>query len=486
MSQTGPQVTHPPTAMETLDYAELLHSLDGGVLLLDGECRILFCNRWFSRHCGLTEQEIIGRAIESLFPTPLPPALLDAIDSGCRLRMSRILSHQLHKQLLPLWQPAPGGERLPLYQSILIKPLHRSNLTLLQCLDITNAVRRERHLRASERILRLESRVQERIATSDSLDEILLMLCNTVETTVPGAYAAILLADGSGQQLQIKTAPSLPGNFLQHPEGLHLTPEGTTCAQAFLSRGLVVCPDIQQESHWGTWRERAQRQGILACWAQPIMATHNEVVGVFACFLQHPMGPDDTQRLLLQRMAHLAAIAMERHERLERIRFLAMHDPLTGLPNRSLLNELLSHNLRRAQREGIEFALMFIDLDGFKQINDLHGHDAGDDLLSVLAGRLLAELRAADTCARIGGDEFVVLLESVASAHASEQVAEKLLRCLGRPVERGPLQLHVTASIGIAVYPQDGSSADALLTRADDAMYRAKALGKNRWYRLTR
>ncbi len=127
---------------------------------------------------------------------------------------------------------------------------------------------------------------------------------------------------------------------------------------------------------------------------------------------------------------------------------------------------------------------MFIDLDGFKQINDLHGHDAGDDLLSVLSGRITEQLRGTDTCARIGGDEFVVMLETVTTTEASEQVAEKLLECLSRPVKRGQLQLQVSASIGIALYPQDGSSADALLTRADDAMYRAKALGKNRWHRL--
>jgi diguanylate cyclase (GGDEF)-like protein len=104
--------------------------------------------------------------------------------------------------------------------------------------------------------------------------------------------------------------------------------------------------------------------------------------------------------------------------------------------------------------------------------------------LSILSGRITEQLRGTDTCARIGGDEFVVMLETVSSAESAEQVADKLLHCISRPVTRGRLQLQVSASIGIALYPQDGSSADALLTRADDAMYHAKALGKNRWHRL--
>lgn len=484
MSQTASQGLCLSDILDNLDCTELLHSLDGGVLLLDDECRIIFCNRWFIRHTGLSEARIIGHTTDSLFPGQLPPALRDAIESGCRLRMGRILSHQLHKRLLPLWRRAPGGEQMPLYQSILIKPLSQSNLTLVQCLDITNAVKREQHLRASERVLRLERKVLELIATGDSLEEVLLQLCNTVETLVPGASCAVLLPDESGRRLIIKSAPGLPAHFLQRREGLSLTAEGTTCAQAYLSRGLTICKDVYQDSHWYHWREHAKRYNIAACWAQPIIAAYDEVVGVFACYPATPGAPDDTQRQLLQRMSHLAAIAMERHKRTERIRFLAMHDPLTGLPNRSLLNEHLGRNLRRAHRETNQFALMFIDLDGFKQINDLHGHDAGDDLLSVLSGRITEQLRGTDTCARIGGDEFVVMLETVSTPEAAEQVADKLLMCLSRPVIRGQLQLQVSASIGIALYPQDGTSADALLTRADDAMYRAKALGKNRWHRI--
>lgn len=471
--------------LDNLDCTDLLHSLDGGVLLLDAQCRIIFCNRWFSHHTGLSEQEMLGHTLNQLFPGQLPQALQEALETACRQRLSRVLSYQLHKQLLPLQRQLPNGELQPLHQSILIKPLTQSELTLVQCIDITNAVRRERHLRAGERILKLERRVLELIATGDSLDQILEEICTTVEQLIPQAVTAVMLLDEERRLLNIRSAPSLPPGFSRREEGLQLHAPATTCTLAIQHRRLSITPDIRRDDSWQPWAELAGQLDIAACWAQPIIAAYDQVLGVFACYPQHPGSPGEAERQLLERMAHLAAIALERHRRLERIRFLAMHDPLTGLPNRSLLNEHLARNLRRARREHNQFALMFIDLDGFKQINDRHGHDAGDDLLSVLAGRMTEQLRGTDTCARIGGDEFVVMLETVQSADSAALVAEKILACLSAPVQRGALQLQVSASIGIALYPHDGTSADALLTRADDAMYQAKAMGKNCWCRIS-
>ncbi|GAA0783427.1 diguanylate cyclase domain-containing protein [Marinobacterium sediminicola] len=471
--------------LDNLDCTELLHSLDGGVLLLDAECRIIFCNRWFSRHTGFAESSMLGQTLNQLFPGQLPAPLLDAIETACYQRMGRILSYQLHKRLLPLHRRTPSGELQPLRQSILIKPLSQSELTLVQCLDITNAVKREQHLRAGERILKLERRVLELIATGDSLDMALDEICSTVEQLIPHTATAVMLLDETRNLLTIKSAPSLPASFNGREKGLMLSGTPTTCTQAVQLRSLAVTPDVQQDDSWQYWSDTARELHIAACWAQPIIAAYDEVVGVFACYPQTPGSPSESDRQLLQRMAHLAAIALERHRRMERIRFLAMHDPLTGLPNRSLLNEHLGRNLRRAQREGQQFALMFIDLDGFKQINDQHGHDAGDDLLSVLAGRMTQQLRGTDTCARIGGDEFVVMLETVQNPESAGLVATKILRCLSTPVQRGQQTLQVSASIGIALYPHDGTSADALLTHADDAMYQAKANGKNCWSRVT-
>jgi diguanylate cyclase (GGDEF)-like protein/PAS domain S-box-containing protein len=169
------------------------------------------------------------------------------------------------------------------------------------------------------------------------------------------------------------------------------------------------------------------------------------------------------------------------HQRLaeQQVLKLARYDGLTGLPNRNMFIDELERTLLRAQRSGQNFALFFIDLDRFKNINDSLGHDAGDQLLQVMAARLRELLRESDLVARLGGDEFVVLLEGCADATALTQVARKALTAIAEPVRIEGRNFQVTGSIGISVYPQDGSDAATLLKNADAAMYLAKDSGKN-------
>ena len=156
------------------------------------------------------------------------------------------------------------------------------------------------------------------------------------------------------------------------------------------------------------------------------------------------------------------------------LEYLAMHDPLTGLPNRILLQDRLLQAIRSANREPAPFALMVIDLDGFKDVNDSLGHQAGDHLLQETATRLLRELRQSDTAVRLGGDEFAVLLPTVATKEGAETVARKLMRALEEPVMLGDANVRVTASFGAALFPAHGDEVGDLLRRADRAMYEAK------------
>jgi diguanylate cyclase (GGDEF)-like protein/PAS domain S-box-containing protein len=163
----------------------------------------------------------------------------------------------------------------------------------------------------------------------------------------------------------------------------------------------------------------------------------------------------------------------------ERIASLAYSDPLTGLANRTSLLPALDQAVQRARRKNAKIAVVFLDLDGFKQINDLYGHDAGDALLIELAGRLRDNLRAGDLIARLGGDEFLVVLEEVQDHAAVEIVANKLLLETVRPYSLPGAQAAVTASIGISIFPDDAADATALIKHADMAMYSAKQAGKN-------
>ena len=165
-----------------------------------------------------------------------------------------------------------------------------------------------------------------------------------------------------------------------------------------------------------------------------------------------------------------------------RTAYLAQHDALCGLANRALLNDRLSHAIMAADRHGGKLAVLFVDVDRFKHINDSFGHSIGDRLLQSVAQRLLACVRSSDTVGRFGGDEFVVVLSEVSHGEDAAISAEKLLVALSQPYNIDAHSLHVTASIGIAVYPDDGLDAETLLRNSDISMYQAKQTGRNRHY----
>jgi diguanylate cyclase (GGDEF)-like protein len=158
---------------------------------------------------------------------------------------------------------------------------------------------------------------------------------------------------------------------------------------------------------------------------------------------------------------------------------LALYDVLTGLPNRKLITERLSQALTKARREKTQAALLFIDLDNFKPVNDDFGHPIGDLLLKDVARRLQECMRESDTAARLGGDEFIVLLPSVEGKHGAMVVATKILHALNRPFDIAGNRLQISASIGVALYPDHGSDEKSLLKFADTAMYKAKNSGRN-------
>jgi len=161
-----------------------------------------------------------------------------------------------------------------------------------------------------------------------------------------------------------------------------------------------------------------------------------------------------------------------------KIRHMAYHDALTGLPNRMLFMDRIDQAISRAQREKGRFALLYIDIDHFKVVNDSMGHAAGDQLLNVVSHRLTDVLRKTDTVARLGGDEFTIIIEALEEAEHVIPVAKNILSSLEQPIEINQKQVHVGGSIGIALYPDDGDSFGTLLKNADTAMYRAKEQGR--------
>jgi diguanylate cyclase (GGDEF)-like protein/PAS domain S-box-containing protein len=164
-----------------------------------------------------------------------------------------------------------------------------------------------------------------------------------------------------------------------------------------------------------------------------------------------------------------------------RMRQMAQYDYLTSLPNRALFNDRMQHTLANAQRYQRKFALLFIDLDNFKPINDSHGHRVGDAVLCEIARRLSEHIRASDTVARLGGDEFVVLAPEIENLAEAGILADKVVRILASPLMIDGIEFGITVSIGVATFPADGESAEELISAADRAMYAAKNDGRNTW-----
>jgi diguanylate cyclase (GGDEF)-like protein/PAS domain S-box-containing protein len=225
-------------------------------------------------------------------------------------------------------------------------------------------------------------------------------------------------------------------------------------------------------------REPALKAGLRSAFAFPILV-EGEFYGVMEFFGRAVRPRDDGVIEVAQTVGAQIGQFIARKHAENNLQFFASHDPLTGLFNRSMFHERLQQALAQAQRFERTAALLFIDLDGFKLINDTLGHNAGDALLVEIAGRLRTSLREGDVIARMGGDEFVVLIEEFAEAGQVAEVAKKILETVAKPYVLHNEEYSVTTSIGVATYPKDGTDAQSLLKNADIAMYRAKEGGKN-------
>jgi diguanylate cyclase (GGDEF)-like protein/PAS domain S-box-containing protein len=203
-----------------------------------------------------------------------------------------------------------------------------------------------------------------------------------------------------------------------------------------------------------------------------------EVLGAMA-FFGATSAPDAQLSAMLQSIGSQLGQYLQRKQAEEALRFVATHDSLTGLPNRVMFGQRLDHAITQAKRHGRRLAVLFIDLDRFKVINDTLGHEFGDTLLRDVAQRLGQTVRASDTIGRLGGDEFVVLLEELSAPMIVVGVAQKLIAALAQGFPLAGKEYHVSASIGVSTYPDDAQDAQELLKNADIAMYRAKEQGRN-------
>ncbi|MEY4564068.1 MAG: hypothetical protein RLZZ618_3345 [Pseudomonadota bacterium] len=271
--------------------------------------------------------------------------------------------------------------------------------------------------------------------------------------------------------------------FLAHGN----THGGGLVANAVRTGRSCVSQDVLTDERIQSWREQAREAEVASAGAFPLVVD-GRTLGVLLLYSGDRQGFGADVITLVERMAENTAFALanlahqaERRQTQERISYLASHDALTGLPNRVTFGELLHQAIATAQRYGRRFAVLFVDLDRFKIINDSLGHAAGDQLLKEVSQRLHAALRSSDVVARLGGDEFVMLVQEVEGPDQVEMVARKILAAAIRPVTLLGQECRVTASVGISMYPADAQDEEGLMKNADMAMYQAKEHGKNNY-----
>ncbi|MEI7772161.1 MAG: EAL domain-containing protein [Chloroflexales bacterium] len=330
--------------------------------------------------------------------------------------------------------------------------------------DITN--RKQAEILGNER-----RQVLELVARSQKIDVVVRQILRMVQHHYPELiYAALALPD---IRVQHTSRWDLPADVLERLGEWTRARAGERLGHRQVERCL------RGDARWTGMADIIVDLDVAECWLAPIRANTGRLRGTLAIFHRTPTQLDTDDTHLMELIEQLLMIALEQQEHARRLAYQAHHDGLTGLPNRLLFEEHLRQAIENSRRFGRMVAVLFIDLDRFKQINDTLGHTIGDALLIQLARRFESYVRAADTLARRGGDEFMLVLTDVTSSQQVVRVAHRLHELLQPPFQIAGHELFVSASIGASIYPADGEDADSLQRRADAAMYRAKSTLRN-------
>ncbi|HAF43638.1 MAG TPA: hypothetical protein DCK83_01490 [Gallionellaceae bacterium] len=454
---------------------------------------------------------------------------------------------------------------------------------------------------------KIRGEVLEMLARGSDLKDILNSVVRQIEAEQPRLLGSVLILSKDGQHLLTGAAPSLPDFFSQSVHGLEIGAGRGSCGHAAATGERTIVSDIQSHSNWVPYRELAAKADLASCWSEPLFSSKGKILGTLAMYQRSKSSPSAAQIKLIEEMAKIVGIAIERKQDEEDLqlastvfqaspeaivitdaenRIVAVnpaftritqfeaheavgHDPkllssgqqgkefynamwtslqtfgswqgeivnrrkngenysewltintvrdennevrqriaifsditdkkrseeiiwhqanydiLTGLPNRRLFHDRLMQELKREGREQHSLALMFIDLDHFKEVNDTLGHEAGDNLLMQASKRISGCIRDSDTLARLGGDEFTIILPGLADPKRLGTLADTIIQVLGKPFMLGDTSAYVSASIGITLYPQDAEDLSSLLKNADQAMYVAKGRGRNQYSYFT-
>ncbi len=330
-------------------------------------------------------------------------------------------------------------------------------------------------LARSARLDANRSLVLEMTGKNEPLPKILEHLCLMVQQQLPGSVAAVSLFHQ--EQLKEIIGLGLPGSFLEDYYSHQAEQPGANWAA--LRTGEAVYSNIAKDPLWESMRGAALGHGFLYCWSHPVFSSAGQALATVDVYFRAPRRLEQGETSALLSATRLASVVIEHRHLYEKLAFQSQRDALTELPNRRLLQDRLESTLADAERNKTIAAVLMIDLDWFKQVNDQFGHRAGDAVLRTVGQRLGHSIRQGDTVARVGGDEFTVVMSSVASAEEAERGAHRILEKLLQPISLGDRDAQIAASIGISMYPADGQDAATLIRHADLALYQVKSRGRH-------
>jgi c-di-GMP-specific phosphodiesterase len=363
--------------------------------------------------------------------------------------------------------------------------LRFDDLAVLSVLAITAAAAAYHtpsdHARSSQAVKALawHQQMLEAIARGASLDESLRRICLEVQARYPDTRCTVLLADHSLGVLRHAAGPSLPHSFRAAIDGMAIGDSGGACGMAAASGQPVVVADVLTDASIAGFLQVAAANDVRAVWSYPLVDAAGEVLGTFALYRAEPHTPDAEEIATVAAVAGIAALAIERYRAERALTEAAHRDPLTSLCNRVMFHQLLADALQTAAQTSSACAVLFLDLDGFKTVNDSLGHAAGDRMLIEVADRLTRRLPGGCVVSRFGGDEFTILVES-ATTERVDHIADLVDAALLEPFEIDGGEFFLTTAIGIAMSDQSSTDPGTVVRDADAAMYAAKSRGRGR------
>ena len=438
----------------------ILNALPINVFVKDDQGRLIVANEMTAQTFGRPLADIIGRTDAELFSAEIASR---HVEDDVRVRLA--------ERTLVREEVLPGGRMLLSHKRFI--EVEGESLLICASMDVTDWKRADALLVSGHHVLEL-------IACGAELNVVLEALCKRMETHLPGALCSVLLLDPDGVHLRHAAGPSLPAAYSRAIDGVAIGPSVGSCGTAAYTGEQVIVPDISSSPLWADYRELTEQYGLRACWSTPFSSAGSKVLGTFAIYYREPRTPDYNDMLAISHGTRLASVAVERWQQVSELKRLATTDQLTGLGSRSHFMDSAEGELRRADRFNRDLAVLMLDIDFFKRINDQHGHAAGDEALRVFSRVLGKETRAVDLLGRIGGEEFAVVLPETgleAALHIAERVRAAVEQASFVFHHSAPIRF--TVSIGVALL-QVGDSLDSLLARADNALYQAKHAGRNR------